>query len=135
MKRDLSFEEITKRIKATEFPECDAVVGIASGGTVPASLIAFQIEKPLYTFGLNLRDEANDPKYDEPKILWQNELPKSINRIILIDDVSVSGKTLDKAKSLIHNCEITTLVFKGKADIVLFPEINTCVNWPWKPND
>jgi hypothetical protein len=33
---------------------------------------------------------------------------------------------------LLAGHEVTTLVMKGKADYVLFPEVRTCVQWPWK---
>jgi hypoxanthine phosphoribosyltransferase len=53
-------------------------------------------------------------------------------KVLLVDDVSVTGKTLDFAKQLLHLNDIKTFVLKGKnADIVLFPEIKECVNWPW----
>lgn len=45
--------------------------------------------------------------------------------------MSVTGKTLEKVKKELYGYEVTTLVFKGKADHVLFPEIRTCVEWPW----
>lgn len=53
------------------------------------------------------------------------------SKILLVDDVSVTGKTLEKVKKELYGYEVTTLVFKGKADHVLFPEIRTCVEWPW----
>ena len=52
-------------------------------------------------------------------------------KILLVDDVGVSGETLKLAGEHLKNFEITTMVMKGSGDIVLFPEISTCVNWPW----
>jgi hypoxanthine phosphoribosyltransferase len=51
---------------------------------------------------------------------------------LLVDDVSVTGKTLEEARSLFKGNHITTFVFKGKADFVLLPDIKDCVDWPWK---
>lgn len=51
---------------------------------------------------------------------------------MLVDDVSVTGQTLELARSLLAGWKLTTLVLKGKeADFVLFPEVASCVNWPW----
>jgi hypoxanthine phosphoribosyltransferase len=58
-------------------------------------------------------------------------MPKGA-RILLVDDVSVSGQTLALARSLLKGYEVITFTLKGKADFVLFPEITACVNWPWK---
>jgi len=51
---------------------------------------------------------------------------------LLVDDVSVTGKTLKCAVENLQDYTVYTFVLKGKADYVLFPEINTCVEWPWK---
>jgi len=48
-----------------------------------------------------------------------------------VDDVSVTGKTLEKAKEVLGENKILTLVLKGRADLVLFPELEHCVKWPW----
>ncbi len=54
------------------------------------------------------------------------------NKLLLVDDVSVSGKTMKMAKEALAGNEVKTLALKGKADYVLFPEISECVKWPWK---
>jgi hypoxanthine phosphoribosyltransferase len=127
----LELPQIKARLKAQVLPDVDAVIGISTGGTAPAALVAYELDKPLYTLTINYRAEDNKPQRQEPQLLepLPNDLPK---RLLLVDDVSVSGKTLELAKKLLNNYNITTLVFKGKADIVLFPEIKPCVHWPWK---
>ena len=55
-----------------------------------------------------------------------------VTRILLVDDVSVSGQTLQAARELLMDYEVTTFVLKSKADLVAFPEIGECVVWPWK---
>jgi hypoxanthine phosphoribosyltransferase len=49
-----------------------------------------------------------------------------------VDDVSVSGKTLEKAREVFDQSTVITMVMKGKADICAFPNISQCVYWPWK---
>jgi uncharacterized protein len=129
---DLSFVEIRKRIKQIELPDVDIVVGIATGGIVPASLLAYKLDMPLALLHINYRDLSNKPLYDTPKILSIGDMPLENQRILLVDDVSVSGKTLQAAQGQLPKDRIITLVMKGTADYVLFPEIAACVNWPWK---
>lgn len=129
--QDLSFVEITKRINAFSLPDFDLVVGVDNGGLIPASLIAFKLKTELDTIKINFRDESNKPIYDQPKIF--SEIKKIINKkILIVDDVSVTGKTLEKAKQLFSGNDVKTLTLKGKADYVIFPEITECVKWPWK---
>lgn len=127
----LSMEEISERIKYTPLPEFDLVVGIATGGSIPASIVAYKTSRPLKMIKLNYRDIENNPIYEEPKLLSNVSEELSNKKVLLVDDVSVSGKTLDKAKSLLTESEVTTFVLKGNADIVIFPEADRCVKWPW----
>lgn len=130
---DLSFTEIAEKIQKFPLPDnFDIVVGIASGGIVPASLLAFRLKLDLKIIKINYRDEQNNPRYEQPVLLaaFQEELKNK--RILLVDDVSVSGKTLEAAKALLKDNDIMTFALKGKADYVLFTDIKTCVNWPWK---
>lgn len=129
----LSFREISERLKKTELPEIDLVIGIGSGGIVPAGFVAFHLNAELQVITLNYRDEQNNPRYDEPKILQKPEWQLEGKRILLVDDVSVSGKTMNTALELLKGFNVKTLAMKGTADYVLFPEIKDCVKWPWKP--
>ena len=131
-KHTVLFNEVIERLDNTAFGKYDLIVGISSGGIVPASLAAYKLKTDLKIIKINFRDELNNPRYDEPRILDEFEMPAGVKTLLLVDDVSVTGSTLDKAKSLLGNYDITTLVMKGKGDFVLFPEIKTCVNWPWK---
>jgi len=99
---------------------------------VPASLVAFHLNKPLEIVAINYRDEENNPRYDAPQLLTEVAEPITGKHILLVDDVSVSGETLKTAKDLFDDCEVTTFVLKGQADISVFPEVATCVNWPWR---
>jgi len=127
----LDFMEIKNRLKSKNLPQVDLVVGIADGGKVPASLVAWKLELPLLMLKINYRDENNQPRYETPRMLKNIKIPETVKKILLVDDVGVSGKTLTLAKKQLKSLEITTLVLKGRGDIVLFPEISTCVNWPW----
>ena len=129
----LSFREISERLKQTELPETDIVIGIGSGGIVPASIVAFHLNAELKLMVLNYRDDTNKPLYDEPVVLQEPDRNLEGKRILLVDDVSVTGSTMRKALDQLKGLNVKTLAMKGKADYVLFPEISDCVNWPWKP--
>ena len=128
----LSMGDIAARMRAADYPSVDAVVGIQTGGRIPATLLSFHLGLPLYMLPINFRDENNDPRYDEPRVLAEvHKLPPDGTRVLLVDDVAVSGATMNKARELLPNYPITTFALKGRADIVLFPEVRQCVNWPW----
>lgn len=128
----LDFLKIRERLKSCPLPEVDRVVGIGTGGIVPAALVAYELNRPLTILSINYRAPDNSPRYDEPKLLGELVLSEEPERILLVDDVSVSGQTLALAKEILIDHKVITLVVKGKADIVLFSEIAQCVNWPWK---
>jgi uncharacterized protein len=132
-KFDIDFLSISKDLKAFRFPEADYIVGIATGGTYPAILIAHQLGLPCRFIHLNFRNPDNTPVHEEPVFLHGDitDIPKG-SKVLLVDEVSVSGKTIDKALDLLKDFHVKTFVLKGKGDFVLYPDIRTCVNWPWK---
>ena len=131
----LSLDEIEKKLSSFQFPEVDIVIGIASGGVYPAKIISQLLKKPKSIIEIKFRSLDNSPLYKEPKLIRKDVISDNVNRILLVDDVSVSGKTINLAKTLLKGYTIFTLVFKGHADYVLFPDINTCVSWPWHIQD
>jgi len=135
-KQPLSLKSIKERLLQFTIPETDLVLGIGRGGIEPAKLVAEKTGKPLLLVAVNYRDDENIPQRNAPVILENLIIPfEKGSRILLVDDVSVSGKTLETVKKKLRDYQVITLVFKGKADYVLFPEINTCVEWPWKLKD
>lgn len=129
----LSFQTISQAIRQLSLPPFDLVVGIGRGGVVPASLIAHTFGLDLAVVQFNYRDDANQPRHAVPQLLHTEALPGGVRSVLLVDDVSVTGKTLEAARALLGGYAVTTLVLKGHADYVLFPEISTCVHWPWQP--
>jgi uncharacterized protein len=127
----LEFAEISRRLRELHLPKVDVVVGIGRGGIVPASLIAHQLELPLQIMRVNFRDDDNTPRAASPRLLQPPEFNFVGQRVLLVDDVSVTGATLNLAREILIGANIITLTCKGKADFVLFPEISSCVVWPW----
>lgn len=132
-KLDLDFSSISRDLKSFRFPKADYIIGIATGGTYPAIMIAHQLDLPCRFIHLNFRNPDNSPAHEEPVILSGDihDIPKD-SRILLVDEVSVSGKTINTALQLLKGYHVKTFVLKGKGDFVLYPDIKTCVNWPWK---
>ena len=128
----LSIDEIMDRLQSFSFPEVDLVVGITSGATFPAKKIADLLNLPVRYIHINFRLPDNTLKFENPQLIKMDTIPSHYTRLLLVDDVSVSGKTLKCAVENLQNFTVYTFVLKGKADYVLFPEINTCVDWPWK---
>jgi xanthine phosphoribosyltransferase len=85
----LSFSDITGRLATWSFPErIDAVIGIATGGIVPAALVAMKLGVELKVMTLNYRDEANEPRYPEPRLLSPVPELGAARRVLLVDDVT-----------------------------------------------
>lgn len=131
-KPELPIEEINRRLAAFPFPEVDWIAGILTGGLVPAFLVAQRIQRPVVLISVNYRDDNNDPVAESPRLLSAVEQLPQGKRVLLVDDVSVSGKTVDFARSQLQGYTVTSFVMKGKGDLVLFPEVKGCVLWPWK---
>jgi adenine/guanine phosphoribosyltransferase-like PRPP-binding protein len=130
----LSFKDIIGRLDRWKFPAgIDGVVGIASGGVVPAALVAERLRVELKVIALNYRDEANEPRYQEPRLLSAVPDLGEWKRVLLVDDVFVSGKSWDAARALLPaGIEVLPFVMKGKADFALVRDVDGCVQWPWR---
>lgn len=132
-KRHLSLTSIKERLDTYPIPQADLVIGIGRGGAVPAKMVAETIGSRLLIVPVNYRDDENIPQREIPVLLQDLIVPvEKGSKILLVDDVSVTGKTLETVKEKLKGYKVLTFVFKGIADHVLFPEINTCVDWPWK---
>ncbi len=129
--QEISLDEMMSRIKTIVPDSFDMVVAIARGGILPGYLIAKFLDIPLEIIHLNLRNDSHQQIRTEPLLLKPVDFEFANKRIILTDDVSNTGLTMEKAKKTLQNCQITTLVISGNADISLFGPHNRCINWPW----
>ncbi len=130
----LAFTAIAARLARWQFPAgIDGVVGIASGGVVPAALVAQRLGVEMKVIALNFRDEANEPRYAEPKLLSAVPDLGAWRRVLLVDDVYVSGKSWHAARALLpKEIDVLPFVLKGKTDFALIRDLDGCVQWPWK---
>jgi adenine/guanine phosphoribosyltransferase-like PRPP-binding protein len=130
----LDLPAITTRLAAWIFPAgIDGVVGIASGGVVPAALVAQRLGVGMKVIALNYRDDANEPRFAAPKLLSAVPDLGAWRRVLLVDDVYVSGRSWHAARELLPaSVEVLPFVLKGKVEFALIRDVDGCVQWPWK---
>jgi len=131
MKRK-SMKEIMSKIEKLKFEEnYDFIVAIADGGIFPGAILSNKLQVPLEILKINFRDENQKPKYDSPKLLGKINFKYKNKKILIVDDVSNSGATLEKAKKCLTKAsKIDTFVVNGSADYSLY--IEDCFKFPWK---
>lgn len=96
-----TFDEVMERFRSIAFEdEFDMIVAIANGGIVPAGIINQRLQKEIHLLKINLRDEYQHPKYDQPKLLAPIDFDFRDKRILLVDDRIKTGSTIKL--SLIH---------------------------------
>jgi uncharacterized protein len=130
--KKLSFDSIVRRLSETDIPRADLVIGISRGGIVPAALVAYRIDAPLKLMKISFRGPGNETLFAQPEVKSAPALDEDVKTVLLVDDAAVTGATLAAARKCYKQVETVTLVFRGEADCVLFPEIKGCVEWPWK---
>lgn len=131
--KELTLTQITNKIKKINFQKFDLIVAIGKDGIMPASILNHFLKIPIKVIWLNYRDKNNKPIRKEPKLTkpLSNKLKNLKNkRILLVDTVSRTGKTLNKAKQLLKGSKIKTFVINGKADYSLY-NFKECIEWPW----
>lgn len=132
--QQLPFTEISRRLAGWRFPEnVDGVVGIAHGGVVPAAMVAQLLGVEMKVISMNYRDDGNVPRFPEPRLLAAAPDLGSWRRVLLVDDVWVSGRSWHSARGhLPAAVDVLPFVFKGKVEFALFADLDGCVHWPWK---
>lgn len=126
-----TFDEVMERFRSITFQEeFDLIVAIANGGIVPAAIINQRLQTEIQLLKINLRDEYQHPKYDEPKLLVPIDFDFKNKRILLVDDRIKTGSTIKLAKELMKEAKvIKTFAVNGNADYALFDE--SCFKFPW----
>ncbi len=109
----------------------DLIVAIAQGGTVPAALLQQHWGVPLRIVTINYRDPDNRPLYDDARLLEAGPFPDTGKRILLVDDVSRTGRTLTRARKYLDGNTVKTFLVNGKADYSLY-DTDECLRMPWK---
>lgn len=126
-----TFDEVMERFRTIAFEdEFDLIVAIANGGIVPAAIINQRLQKEIHLLKINLRDEYQHPKYDQPQLLAPIDFDFKGKSILLVDDRIKTGSTIHLAKELMKEAnQIKTFAVNGHADYALFDE--ACFRFPW----
>ncbi len=131
--KEISIDSIMSRVRTKIKGNFDFVVAIGRGGILPGYLISRYLDIPLEIVYSEFRNDNHKPKYENPKVQINYNIQNMKNKkILLVDDISNSGKTILNVKERIKNNKITTVVIYGNADISLFGTHDECIKWPWE---
>ncbi len=133
---ELDFQQIVAKLAAWKFPEgIDGVVAIASEGIVPGALVAQRLGVGLKTITISYRNEINEPQFAQPKVLSGIPGLGGWRRVLLVDDVYVSGKSWNAARDhLPSSVDVLPFVLKGEVDFALIRGGSRFAHWPWNPH-
>jgi len=126
-----TWDEFLQRLDELDFEDFDLIVAIARGGIIPASFIQQKLNIPMEIININYRDDSHTPKYEDAKLLEEKEFSYKNKKILLVDDVSRSGKTIDKAKEHLKGNKIKTCLVNGRGDYFFF-QYDECLTMPWR---
>ena len=128
----MPLETVQQRIKALPFDESfDLIVAVARGGIIPAVMVQAVLGCDLEWIWLHFRDDNQRPVHDRPELVKPLTFDPTGKSILLVDDRSRTGSTLNRAKEcLVGAKRIKTLVVNGKADYRLFDD--DCFYFPWR---
>ena len=125
-------EDVQKRIKEIEFHESfDLIVAVARGGIIPAVMLQARLGCDLEWLWLNFRADDQTPVRERPELVKPISFEWRGKSILVVDDRSSSGSTLNRAKEVLAGAGlIKTLVVNGRADYSLFDD--ECFYFPWR---
>ena len=121
-------DRVKKEMAAERF---DAIVAVAQGGIIPAALLQQEWEIPMSIVRINYRDHENKPRFDDARLLDETRCPYQGRKILLVDDVSRTGRTLARARAWLDGNVVKTFLANGKADYRLY-DTEECLRMPWK---
>lgn len=131
MEKRIGWDELKEWLENQPLGDFDLIVAVARGGLVPAALISSMTGTDMAAIWINLRDENREEKHEKPRLMREKNFNPSGKRILLVDDMSRTGKTLTFAKKHLDTAkEIKTLVLSGKSDYSFLPS-GECIEVPW----
>jgi uncharacterized protein len=99
-----------------------AILAVARGGLIPAQYLAYKLGiKRVYNFGVISYADNNQMLKNEDINIYQSPAMNSDihnNKILIVDDIADSGRTLKIVKSLYINSDICVLFYKANKSIV-----------------
>ncbi len=125
-------ERVQERIRTLTLREdFDLIVAVARGGIVPAVLLQARLGIELEWIWLHFRADDQTPVRSEPTLLRPLTFDPEGRSILVVDDRSSTGSTLQAARTLLAKARLLrTLVVNGNADYSLFND--ECFYFPWR---
>jgi hypoxanthine phosphoribosyltransferase len=80
---------------------------------------------------INYRDQENRPRFEDARLMEDQPCPVTAARVLVVDDVSRTGRTLARAREYLAGNTVTTFLLNGNADYRLF-DTGECLRMPWK---
>ncbi len=114
----------------------DMVIGVERGGMVLAAITAFRLDAALATVRASLYDDSKPAKekHPEPEIMPAPLPSLAGRRVLIVDDVCNTGRTLAAVSRLVQSAgpkEVKTFVYAGNADFSCKP-FEKCLRFPWE---
>ena len=112
----------------------EAIVAVANGGIMPAALLHEECGLPMSVVHINYRDHENKPRFPDARLLQDGPAPFPGKKVLLVDDVSRTGRTLARAREYLSASTVLTFLLNGKADFSLY-DTAECLRMPWKRSE
>jgi hypoxanthine phosphoribosyltransferase len=114
----------------------DLIIAIERGGLILGALIAVRLNLDFVTIKATFYNDSKPAKqiHDQPKI--SGNIFPSLNgkKVLIVDDVSNTGKTMETIKQHVISLganEVKTFVYAGNADFSC-REFEQCLIFPWQ---
>lgn len=125
------YAELDRVLAEMEGERFEAIVAIAQGGILPAALLQQEWGIPMGVVHINYRDHENKPRFPDARLLDEGPPPFAGRNVLLVDDVSRTGRTLARARAYLANSTVKTFLVNGEADFRLY-HTEECLRMPWK---
>jgi len=114
-------ESIKKIVNHFQNKRFDVVIGLTRGGLIPAVLISHELNVPMMAFNPHILHSNGVPR--EPINLPIS--PTVIRKVLIVDDISDTGKTFDKTVKFFINSGfnvVTAAVYINKKTAIFKPD-------------
>jgi len=114
--------ELSKEIKNT-IKDIDQIVSISRGGNIPSRILSDFLDLPIFSF--SIQSYSSIQEQGELKILQELSAEVLQEHILLVDEVTDSGKTLKRALEYLKELEVpkvTSVSFHVKPHAIIKPD-------------